>query len=180
MKKRGFTLIETITVVAIIGVIMLIISPMISSFIKSQDRLYNQSKVDGRLNEVVDFIKRDTRNAKKDSKLGGNPIGVFDSDGNLITNGSTGTTVVIKTVDSDGKDKYVQYKFVENKLNISAKSTYSSLGVGKTILNNVKIAEFKYEDNILLFYFKIDIPKRLEGKIRNEVRDVGITRINYQ
>ena len=59
MKKSGFSLIEVITVTAIMGIVMLIFSPMIDAFVGAQDRLYNQSKVDSRLNEVVEFIKRD-------------------------------------------------------------------------------------------------------------------------
>ena len=174
MKKSGFSLVEIIVVTAIMGIVMLIFSPMIDAFIGAQDRLYNQSKVDSRLNEVVDFIKRDVRNAK--SSLGSEPIEVFDNntDNNLITDGSTGEKVIIHGVDLDGASKDIEY-YLEGR-NLKLKTTASA----STILSDIEVGEFRYEDKILLFHFKIDVPDRLDGKVRNEVRDVGITRINLQ
>ena len=160
---------------------MLIFSPLIHSFIGAQDRLYNQSKVDSRLNEVVDFIKRDVRNAKSSSDLGGEPVGVFDDSGNLITDGSVGKRVVIHGVDLDGNTKYIQYTIDGTELKIDSTDAFvlSTTG-GGIILSNVEIGTFKYKDKILLFHFKIELPDRLKGKIRNEVRDVGITRVNLE
>ena len=39
MKKRGFSLLEIIVVTAIMGIVMLIFSPMINAFIGAQDRI---------------------------------------------------------------------------------------------------------------------------------------------
>ncbi|MCS5420343.1 MULTISPECIES: PulJ/GspJ family protein [Psychrilyobacter] len=174
MKKSGFSLIEIITVTAIMGIVMLIFSPMIDAFTGAQDRLYNQSKVDSRLNEVVEFIKRDVRNAR--SNPGGEPIEVFDNntDNNLITDGSTGKKIIIHGVDFNGVSKDIEYYLDDTDLKLKV-TTSSSI-----ILSNVEEGEFKYKDKILLFYFKIDLPDRLEGKVRNEVRDVGVTRINLE
>ncbi len=193
MKKKGFTLIEIIMVTAVMGIVMLMFSPLISAFIGAQDRLYNQSKVDSRLNEVVEFIKRDVRNARSDSNLGGKPVGVFinkdgdDKEDDLSDEGTTGKKIIIYTTDLNGDPKYVQYALEDNKLKIKIENDFdSNLTGGTTILSDVEIGEFKYKDKILLFHFKIDIPERLEGKdgkkdkIRNEVRDVGITRINLE
>jgi len=181
MKKKGFTLIEVIIVTAILGIIMLIFSPLIHSFIGAQDRLYNQSKVDSRLNEVVDFIKRDVRNAKSSSALGGEPIGVFDGAGHLIIDGSEGKKVVIHGVDLDGNSKYIEYEVNGTDLKINSSDTFPMATTGGgIILNNVEVGTFKYKDKILLFHFKIELPDRLKGKIRNEVRDVGITRVNLE
>jgi len=178
MKKKGFTLIEIIMVTAVMGIVMLLFSPMIDSFIGAQDRLNNQSKVDSRLNEVVEFIKRDVRNAKSNSNLGDEPVGIF-ADDSLLSDGSTGKKVIIYTIDLEGDTKYTQYLLEDNKLKINTSDDFNdSLSGGTTLLSNVEEGEFKYQDKILLFYFKIDIPDRLDGKIRNEVRDVGITRIN--
>ena len=182
MKKSGFSLVEIIVVTAIMGIVMLIFSPMIDAFIGVQDRLYNQSKVDSRLNEVVDFIKRDVRNARSigvvgDGKLEGESVRVFDD----------GKKVIIYTytkIDSETpkeKHRYVQYLIENNKLKIKVKNNFdSTLTGGTTILSNIETGKFRYQDKILLFHFKIDLPDRLKGKIRNEVRDIGITRINLQ
>ncbi|OQY42077.1 MAG: hypothetical protein B6227_03255 [Fusobacteriia bacterium 4572_74] len=180
MKKKGFTLIEIIMVTAIMGIVMLMFSPMIDAFMGAQDRLYNQSKVDSRLNEVVEFIKRDVRNAKSDSNLGGEPVGVFDDTDTLINDGSIGKKVIIYTTDLSGNPKYVQYAIDGSDIKLKEGSSITSLGNNSTILSDVEVGEFKYQDKILLFHFKIDVPERLEGKVRNEVRDVGITRINLQ
>jgi len=184
MKKSGFSLLEIIVVTAIMGIVMLIFSPMINAFIGAQDRLYNQSKVDSRLNEVVEFIKRDVRNARSD--IGTNAIEVFpDKDSDIendpcLAEGVVGEKIVIHGVDLDGKSKDIVY-FLDGsdlKLNTGGNSS--------TVLSSVEEGEFKYKDKILLFYFKIDVPDRLNGKndedrkIRNEVRDVAITRINLQ
>jgi len=181
MKKSGFSLLEIIVVTAIMGIVMLISSPMINAFIGAQDRLYNQSKVDSRLNEVVEFIKRDVRNARSvgkstDSELKGEPVRVFDN----------GKRVIIYTTDLNGDPKYVQYTIDGSNLKLKDGDSFTTLGKNSTILSNIEIGEFKYKKRILLFHFKIDIPKRLEGKdgkkdkIRSEVRDVGITRINLE
>ena len=174
MRKKGFTLIEVIMVIALMGIVMLIFSPLLSAFVGAQDRLHNQSKVDSRLNEVVEFIKRDVRNAKSATDLGGEPIEVFDVDS------VPGQKVVIYTIDLDGNSKYVQYALDDSNLKLNSSSTFAGLSSASrsTVLSDIEDCEFKYEDKILLFYFKIDVPERLEGKIRNEVRDVGITRIN--
>lgn len=180
MKKSGFSLIEIITVTAIMGIVMLIFSPMINAFIGAQDRLYNQSKVDSRLNEVVEFIKRDVRNATSDSNLAGEPVGVFDDSGTLITDGSIGKKVIINTTDLNGNSKYVQYAVDGSDLKLNSTDTFSTTTGSTVVLSNIETGEFKYQDKILLFHFKIDLPDRLEGKVRNEVRDVGVTRINLQ
>ncbi|UUV19142.1 type II secretion system GspH family protein [Fusobacteria bacterium ZRK30] len=180
MKKSGFSLVEIILVTAVIGLVMLIFSPMISAFTGAQDRLYNQSKVDSRLNEVVEFIKRDVRNAKSDSDLGGEPVGIFDSDDTLITDGSIGKKVIIKTIDLNGNPKFIQYAVDGTTLKLNSTDTFTTAAGSTVVLSNIEMGEFKYQDKILLFYFKIDLPDRLGGKIRNEVRDVGITRINLQ
>ncbi|MGB6128521.1 MAG: type II secretion system protein [Psychrilyobacter sp.] len=179
MKKNGFSLIEILVVTAIMGIVMLISSPMINAFIGAQDRLYNQSKVDSRLNEVVEFIKRDVRNSRSDSSLGGEPVGVFNDD-TLLSEGTTGKKIIIYTTDLNGNPKYVQYTIVGSDLKLKDGDSFTTLGDNSIILSNIKIGEFKYQDKILLFHFKIDVPKRLEGKVRNEVRDVGITRINLE
>lgn len=183
MKKSGFSLVEIILVTAVMGVIMLIFSPMISAFIGAQDRLHNQSKVDSRLNEVVEFIKRDVRNARSigeigDGELEGESVGIFDD----------GNKVIIYTTDFDGNPKYVQYTIEIPNLKLKSGDTFGNLATAAstTVLSDVEEGEFKYQDKILLFHFKIEIPERLKGKngkkdkIRNEVRDVGITRINLQ
>ncbi|WP_028855066.1 PulJ/GspJ family protein [Psychrilyobacter atlanticus] len=180
MKKSGFSLVEIIVVTAIMGIVMLIFSPMIDAFIGAQDRLYNQSKVDSRLNEVVEFIKRDVRNARSDSNLGGEPVGVFDSDDILITDGSKGKKVIIKTTDLSGNPKFIQYAVDGSTLKLNSTDSFTKTIGSSVVLSNIEMGEFKYQDKVLLFYFKIDLPDRLDGKIRNEVRDVGITRINLQ
>lgn len=184
MKKNGFSLLEIIVVTAIMGIVMLIFSPMINAFIGAQDRLYNQSKVDSRLNEVVEFIKRDVRNAR--SNTGGNAIEVFaDKDSDIVNDtsldeGVAGEKVVIHGVDLDGNSKDIVYFLDGSDLKLN------TVGNNSTILSNVEEGEFKYQDRILLFYFKIDVPDRLNGKndedrkVRNEVRDVAITRINLE
>jgi hypothetical protein len=165
-------------VTAIMGIIMLIFSPMISAFLRAQDRLYNQSKVDSRLNEVVEIIKRDVRNGRSSGSLGGEPIGVFDDTNHLITDGSVGKKVVIRTVDLTGNPKYIQYTVDGTKLRVNSEDTFSITTGGSIILSDVEMGEFKYDDKILLFHFKIKVPDKLDGKVRNEVRDVGISRIN--
>ena len=175
MKKSGFSLIEVITVTAIMGIVMLIFSPMIDAFVGAQDRLYNQSKVDSRLNEVVEFIKRDVRNARSigssgDSELEGEPVGVFDG----------GKKVIIYTTDLDGNSKYIQYAVDGSDLKLNSTDSFTTTTGSTVVLSNIETGEFKYQDKILLFYFKIDLPERLEGKVRNEVRDVGVTRINLE
>lgn len=185
MKKNGFSLLEIIVVTAIMGIVMLIFSPMIDAFMGAQDRLYNQSKVDSRLNEVVDFIKRDVRNARSSSDLGNEPVGVFDSSDNLINDNSVGKKVIIYTTDLNEKSKYIQYALVKNSLDLYDLKLNSTDSFKKTtgntiVLNNIETGEFKYQDKILLFHFKINLPTRLKGKVRNEVRDVGITRINLE
>ena len=180
MKKSGFSLIEIIIVIGIMGIIMLIISPMIGTFVEVQDRFYNQSRVDSRLNEIVDFIKRDVRNSKNSSYLGGKPVGVFDKSGNLITDGSVGKKVVIYTKTLDGDKKYVQYTLNKKELKLKITENFVLSNGGTTLLTNVADVEFKYKDKILLFYIKIDVPDRLEGKVRNEVRDIGISKANIE
>jgi len=187
MKKSGFSLVEIIVVTAIMGIVMLIFSPMIDAFMGAQDRLYNQSKVDSRLNEVVEFIKRDVRNARSNGSLDGEPVGVFDVSDNLLLSGKDddvayGQKVIIYTTDLEGNSKYIQYTVDGNKLKLKSDGTFGNLATSTstTVLSNVEEGEFKYQDKILLFYFKIDVPNRLKGKVRNEVRDVGITRINLQ
>jgi len=185
MKKSGFSLVEIIVVTAIMGIVMLIFSPMIDAFMGAQDRLYNQSKVDSRLNEVVEFIKRDVRNARSNSSLGGEPVGVFDVSDNLLLSGKDddvayGQKAIIYTTDLEGNTKYIQYAVDGNTLKLNSTDSFIK-DVGSTVvLSNIKEGQFKYQDKILLFYFKIDVPDRLKGKVRNEVRDVGITRINLQ
>jgi prepilin-type N-terminal cleavage/methylation domain-containing protein len=194
MKKSGFSLLEIIVVTAIMGIVMLLFSPMINAFIGAQDRLYNQSKVDSRLNEVVEFIKRDVRNARSSSELGDEAVKVYNN--NMAAGKNAGNKVIMYTYTEkkEGtppelvkKHRYVQYLLENNKLKIRVENYFdSTLTGGTTILSDVKIGEFKYDDRILLFHFKIDVPKRLnplndkDKKIRNEVRDVGITRINLQ
>ena len=158
---------------------MLIFSPMINAFIGAQDRLYNQSKVDSRLNEVVEFIKRDVRNAKSSSSLRNESVGIFDDDG-LLDEGTAGEKVIIYTIDSGGNAIYIQYALEGSDLKLKIGSAINDLGNNSTVLSDVEKCEFKYKDKILLFYFKIDVPEKLEGKVRNEVRDVAITRINLQ
>ena len=170
MKKKGFSLVEIILVTAVIGLVMLIFSPMIDAFIGTQDKLYNQSKVDSRLNEVVELIKRDVRNARSSSSLGEEPIGVYDN----------GKKVIIYTTDLNENSKYVQYAVDGSDLKLNSTDTFTTTTGSTIVLSNIETGEFKYQDKILLFYFKIDVPERLEGKVRNEVRDVGITRINLQ
>ena len=170
MKKNGFTLIEIILVTAVMGLVMLIFSPMIDAFIGVQDRLYNQSKVDGRLNEVVELIKRDVRNARSDSSLGGEAVEVYEN----------GKKVIIYTTDLNENLKYVQYAIEGSDLKLNSTDTFTTTTGSTVILSNIETGEFKYQDKILLFHFKIELPERLDGKVRNEVRDVGITRINLQ
>jgi len=187
MKKRGFSLLEIIVVTAIMGIVMLIFSPMINAFIGAQDRISNQSKVDSRLNEVVEFIKRDVRNARSigesdDEELEGEAVKIYNDD-IAISNG-IGNKIIIYTTDLEGNSKYIQYILEGEELKLKSSDTFEELSETSNksviILSNVEKCEFKYEDKILLFYFKINIPEKLKGKIRNEVRDVAITRINLE
>jgi prepilin-type N-terminal cleavage/methylation domain-containing protein len=172
MKNKGFTLIEVLIVMSILGIVMLMFAPLINSFLGAQERVYNQSKVDGRLSEIVDFIKRDVRKAR--TRSGNDPIEVFNETGDKITDGSKGVKVVIHGEDLDGVSRDIQY-FIEGtelKLNTG--------GNNSILLTNVEEGSFKYKDKILLFHFKIKLPDKLDGKIRNEIRDIGITRVNIE
>ena len=192
MKKKGFTLIETMIAITITIMIMAMIGPMVNAFIRVQDRLTNQSKVDGNLNEVIFFIKRDMKNAKNDGdvgNLGDKPAGVFDVNGNLLLEGDVGKKVIIFTDTEEiddvtnelvRKHRYVKYEMVGDELKVGVSSDFANFSNSTTILDNIEDVEFKYKDRILMFYFKLAIPDRLDGKINSEVRDIGITKINFQ
>jgi len=201
MKKRGTTLVEMLVVVALLGVIFLMFIPLIGSYSDLHQRMRTQSKVDNRLKEVTEIIKRRVRGAKSHNRLGNQPIAIFSTSGSSLalqapSDTTTGSVIVINEYDIRSDEwQFLKFQVQDNKLKVSSLVRGENEGSTVTdedfnnfikntgtandnLLNNLEFGSFSYSHRILKFHFTIDIPESLEGKLDNDIVDTATTRID--
>lgn len=96
-NKKGFTLVELVVVIAIIGVLAAILVPSMMGYVKKSRLQSANSDAKTAYNALVEYI------ADEDTK--GNPNPDIDADGNVADwNGETGAKKVIYDALSDNGD----------------------------------------------------------------------------
>jgi Tfp pilus assembly major pilin PilA len=173
MKKDGFTIIETVIIMGILSIVIMIFSPLLKNFIGLESYMEKQSEIDRRPREVIEIIKRDVKNSRKNSKLNNCSILVLDNDNKLL-NGEKGKKVIIYTETIDNKLLYVIYEIKEDYLVVNTSENYTEESGSTAILRGIDEGYFRYKDNILLIYIKLS-EELLQGEfLNNEIREVAI------
>ena len=189
MKKRGLTLIETVVVIALVGVVFLLMTPIIKSFGRVNTRVMTQKEVYKEFSNISEFIQKKIRSAKRSSKSSGSItvkyVGVFDTfsstdslfftSANKKADGEEGSVLFLEVPDTSGGSEFVFFIFEDNKL----KYREGFGGTNETLMNDVEDANFRFQEDILVYYINLDIGD-YEGRLRDSLRSSASTRIDIQ
>lgn len=180
MRKKGFTIIETIVTVALLGVIFLLMTPLIRGFGSVNNRVKTQKEIDREFANINEFIQKKIRSAKEIGNTSGSYAGVyssfdsstFDFSGNLTS--QDGSVLYLEIPDTSGTSQDTFFIFEDNQLKYREGI---SPGATETLMNNVATATFRYQEGIILYYIDLDIGE-FEGRLRSSFKGSASTRID--
>lgn len=190
-KKKGFTLIELLVAMAILVIMVLMVSPLMSSISKSNKRTQELNQLDINVGRTIDVFKRAVRGSKpiESSWTTTSAIYLSDKDGNPS---STSVAIVVnvpkeQTVNSGiyvDEKVIFYYDSANERLMLNSTTTSTTSGfVGVTnpveLVENVLDASFSYSQNIATIYLKVKLDKNDDTRFK-EIRDAAVTRINIQ
>lgn len=184
MKKRenGFTLIEIIVAIAILLIMMSMLSPIIQTTVRSNEKEKIINDIDTRLGKTVELIKRTARSAKTKPASSNKGVTlaaiVVSPDHNTVT-----MNVPIENGDNI-TDAAVTFRYTSPSGIITAQS--GTAGAIDVIASNVSRARFEYTQNVLTIQIKVDLNnknlpenKKEEWKAK-EIRDAAVTRLDVE
>lgn len=150
-NKKGFTMVELVIVIAIMGIVFTAISSFlinnIKTFHRAEDQIHTQHNAQSAINIIVDNI------------MGAKGIqSLIPYEGNSIKN------VIFTITDSEGNNKYVEYSFDKSNKTLS-------WGQGS---NWAAISTHEYAKNIKDF----EIIKIMDGAITQGVEIKIIAELN--
>lgn len=181
-KTKGFTLIELMIAIGILGIISIIVGKVSLDTSKAHNALLEITKIDMQLGKTVDIFKRTIRQAK------------------IITTGSAvstiGSSFIVARVPAENTeqteyiDNDVAFIFQDNNLYVNIKKDGSYLNSngefikipdidGADILaTNVRTCSFIYNaaEHVSLIDIVIDSK---DHEISRRIRDSAVTRIGY-
>ena len=203
MNKKGMTLIESVVTIAILGVIFLLVTPLIRTFGRVDNRVKTQKEIDSKFSIVNEFIQEKIRAAKSSSSSTsyariysievdidgeivpgfskGVPDFISTNTANEITDGTTGNILFLEIPNSEGDSNenffYINSEKVDD-------SIVKSLGYQKgtsyeTLINNIEDASFKFDNGIVVYYINLDIGDN-EDKLKDSLRGSASTSIDFE
>lgn len=78
MKKEGMTIIESVVIIALLGIVFLLVTPLIRGFGKVNTRVKTQKEIDREFSNVNEFIQQRIKAAKRTDKE--TPFSLSDKD----------------------------------------------------------------------------------------------------
>lgn len=203
MNKKGMTLIESVVTIAILGVIFLLVTPLIRTFGRVDNRVKTQKEIDTEFSVVNEFIQEKIRAAKSSSSTTsyariysievdidgetvpdfseGLPNFISTNTANEVTDGTDGNILFLEIPNSEGDSKENFFYINSEKID---DSIVKSLGYQKgtsyeTLINNIEDASFKFDNGIVVYYINLDIGDN-EGKLKDSLRGSASTSIDFE
>lgn len=184
-KNKGFTLLEIMIAIGLLGVLTMLIGPTMSNMLKSNTRIRAITKIDMSLGKTLEIIKRTARGAKTsnlaftyDGVTTTSPIQVYDEGETLVINKPT---IVDGSADKY-QDTFIKFRFdsIENELKVSSINTYTSddFKNEETLAENIDNIKFQYIQGILTMKIIVTVFKGTKNEFTYTVRDSAVSRIN--
>ncbi len=178
MRKReeGFTLIEILVAIAIMGILITMISPILNITTQSNMKEKVINEIDSSLAKSVELIKRTARSAKTTSAV--------NRAIQVTTSSAVTMNVPVEVTAETITNETVIFTYNQTARTISVAS---GTGTTDVIASNVTAAEFRYVDNkVLTIYIKVDLngknvpeAKKEKWKIK-EIRDAAVTSLDVE
>lgn len=188
MKKKGFTLVEMIVVVAILSIVFLLGAPLIKSFEMMNGRINVQSEVDREFAVVSKFIKKQVKSGRRTDRATGTNsnveyAGVFSSYDDLYTDenkffesATTTDSVLFIEVPSGDDSKFEFFIYNSDEKQIKYSEDFNP-ATEEVLMENVSDANFQYKDGTVTFFIDLDVGD-YEGKIKDSIKESAVSRIN--
>ncbi|MGF6906630.1 type II secretion system protein [Fusobacterium sp. PH5-44] len=198
-KNKGITLIESLISMAILGIVLMIISPIISIFNKTQMQLQAQSKYIKNIEKIVFLMEKNISNASlEEFHLSGeqylsNGKGIYiysqisdkNIDNSFLKNVKIRGNFLLLKISAFNKGKkflkYIAFKFEEGYLsviNFALEDNILKKVREEKILSNVQGEFIMENDHIKIFLAQISNEKI--SKCINNIEGVGAIEKNFK
>jgi prepilin-type N-terminal cleavage/methylation domain-containing protein len=174
-KNKGFTLIEILVAIAIMGILVTMISPILDITTKSNMKEKVINEIDASLAKSVELIKRTARSAKTTTAR--NAI--------TVTNSNREVTMNVPVDDESStsgaiKDEVITFRYNSTQRTITAQS--GTAGAVDVIASNVSNARFELIQGVLTIQIAVDLNRAGENEAwkRREIRDAAVTRLDVE
>lgn len=184
-KDKGFTLLELMIAVGLLGILTMLVGPTISNMLKANTKVRAISKIDTSLGKTIEIIKRTSRGAKTstaeftyDGVTTSSPIQVYDSGKTLVINKPT---IIAGSADSY-RDMFIRFRFDDTtkELKVSSTNDYSesTFNTEEVLAEDIESINFRYEQRILVMEIKVTVFEGTQNEFSYTIRDSAVSRID--